>query len=376
MIVGTNSRMPEKEAGFYMRKRLLAVILCASMLFPASVYAEVSGYEATLNTYTQEKKTAQQFQIDDGAGNTVNALAKSDTLYVTAKSTAIRSNPGEGGTELRSVLFGTKLERVAVCDNGWSKVTFQKDGEDKISGYVQDSVLSDTETVNKFTDTVTVASDSDIFDYPGRKDGEVVGEVLEDDELKRTGTVDDIWSRIVYTDDNGTEQTGYIPTSCLEGYQETEVAKAEQEKKTKAGALTKSSGEGIFADAVDGVTSTGGSGTTASGVQIGTPVSASADATLKPLGTFRITHYCPCSICCGPWANGITSTGVTATTNRTIAVDPSQIPYGSKVVINGQVYVAEDCGGAIRTNCIDVYVATHSEAEQKGVFYTEVYLLQ
>lgn len=359
-----------------MRKRLLAVILCVSMLFPASVYAEVSGYEATLNTYTQEKKTAQQFQIDDGAGNTVNALAKSDTLYVTAKSTAIRSNPGEGGTELRSVLLGTKLEQVAVCDNGWSKVTFQKDGEDKISGYVQDSVLSDTETVNKFTDTVTVASDSDIFDYPGRKDGEVVGEVLEDDELKRTGTVDDIWSRIVYTDDNGTEQTGYIPTSCLEGYQETEVAKAEQEKNTKAGSLTKSSGEGIFADAVDGVTSTGGSGTTASGVQIGTPVSASSDATLKPLGTFRITHYCPCSICCGPWANGITSTGVTATTNRTIAVDPSQIPYGSKVVINGQVYVAEDCGGAIRTNCIDVYVATHSEAEQKGVFYTEVYLLQ
>ena len=102
MIVGTNSRMPEKEAGFYMRKRLLAVILCAYMLFPASVSAEISGYEATLNTYTQEKKTAQQFQVDDGAGNTVNALAKSDTLYVTAKNTAIRSNPGESGTELRS----------------------------------------------------------------------------------------------------------------------------------------------------------------------------------------------------------------------------------------------------------------------------------
>ena len=158
-------------------------------------------------------------------------------------------------------------------------------------------------------------------------------------------------------------------------YKEVKM-EAEQEKKTKAGSLTKSSGEGIFADAVDGVTSTGGSGTSANGVQIGTPVSVSSDATLKSLGTFRITHYCPCSICCGPWSNGITSTGVTATTNHTIAVDPSQIPYGSKVVINGQVYVAEDCGGAIRTNCIDVYVATHSEAEEKGVFYTEVYLLQ
>ena len=56
--------------------------------------------------------------------------------------------------------------------------------------------------------------------------------------------------------------------------------------------------------------------------------------------------------------------------NRTIAVDPTQIPYGSKVVINGQVYVAEDCGGAIKHNCIDIYVATHQEGEDKGVYYT------
>ena len=49
-----------------MRKRLLAVILCASMMFPVSASAEVLGYEATLNTYTQEKKSPQQFQIDDG----------------------------------------------------------------------------------------------------------------------------------------------------------------------------------------------------------------------------------------------------------------------------------------------------------------------
>lgn len=59
-----------------MRKKLLVVILCASMLFPASVSAEVLGYEATLDTYTKEKKTPQQFQIDDGAGNTVNVLRR------------------------------------------------------------------------------------------------------------------------------------------------------------------------------------------------------------------------------------------------------------------------------------------------------------
>ena len=47
-----------------------------------------------------------------------------------------------------------------------------------------------------------------------------------------------------------------------------------------------------------------------------------------------------------------------------------------KVVINGQVYVAEDCGGAIKHNCIDIYVATHQEGEDKGVYYTDVYLLR
>lgn len=41
-----------------MRKRLLAVILCASMMFPVSASAEVLGYEAdTEYIYTGEKIT-------------------------------------------------------------------------------------------------------------------------------------------------------------------------------------------------------------------------------------------------------------------------------------------------------------------------------
>ncbi|MDO4650271.1 MAG: 3D domain-containing protein, partial [Eubacteriales bacterium] len=141
----------------------------------------------------------------------------------------------------------------------------------------------------------------------------------------------------------------------------------------ESGTLHEGSGQGVFAEAVEGVADE--AGMDANGVQIGTPVGVGSNATLTPLGTFRITHYCPCSICCGPYTDGITSTGVTATTNHTIAVEPNQIPYGSKVVINGQVYVAEDCGGGIKTNCIDIYVASHAEGEAKGVFYTDVYLL-
>ena len=77
------------------------------------------------------------------------------------------------------------------------------------------------------------------------------------------------------------------------------------------------------------------------------------------LGTFKLTAYCPCSQCCGPWANGITATGVTARANHTIAVDPRVIPYGSTVYIEGLgTFVAEDCGGAIKGNRIDVFYNT------------------
>ena len=190
--------------------------------------------------------------------------------------------------------------------------------------------------------------------------------------MKRLATVNGIWSQIYYKKENGKRGIGYIPTSVLENTaaeentEESKVAKVDGEE---AGTIHKSEGKGVFAEAVDGVTAS--KGAAVSGVQVGTPIAVSSDATLKPLGTFKITHYCPCSICCGPWANGVTSTGVTATTNRTIAVDPTQIPYGSKVVINGQVYVAEDCGGAIKHNCIDIYVATHQEG---AVSYTHLTL--
>jgi len=42
------------------------------------------------------------------------------------------------------------------------------------------------------------------------------------------------------------------------------------------------------------------------------------------LGTFTVTHYCPCEICCGK-TDGITYTGTQATEGRTVAVDPEVI---------------------------------------------------
>lgn len=93
----------------------------------------------------------------------------------------------------------------------------------------------------------------------------------------------------------------------------------------------------------------------------------------KSLGEFKLTGYCACEYCCGK-TDGITATGTVATAGRTIAVDPSIIPYGSVVKINNKEYVAEDCGGAIKNNKVDIFFDTHQEALEWGVKYAEVFI--
>lgn len=92
----------------------------------------------------------------------------------------------------------------------------------------------------------------------------------------------------------------------------------------------------------------------------------------RSLGEFVITHYCDCQKCTLD-GDGITATGTQATEGRTIAVDPEVIPYGTMVVIDGHTYIAEDCGGAIKGNRIDIYMNSHEEALQAGVKTVEVF---
>ena len=108
------------------------------------------------------------------------------------------------------------------------------------------------------------------------------------------------------------------------------------------------------------------------------PVQEAVDASSDNVSTtatngesvFKVTAYCSCSKCCGSYSNGQTASGTSCTPGKTIAVDPSIIPIGTTVYINGVPYVAEDTG--VSGYRIDIYMSTHVEALNWGVRYCTV----
>lgn len=99
---------------------------------------------------------------------------------------------------------------------------------------------------------------------------------------------------------------------------------------------------------------------------------------LVSLGWFTSYGYDACYSCCGKTpehpAYGMTRSGTRAIEGRTIAVDPSVIPLGSEVIINGHTYIAEDTGSGIKGKKIDVYYSTHSAAFNHGRQSVEVFV--
>lgn len=97
---------------------------------------------------------------------------------------------------------------------------------------------------------------------------------------------------------------------------------------------------------------------------------------------FTVTAYCSCEKCCNKdysdkWY-GITATGKKAKWG-TVAVDRSVVEMGSRMKIEGfpkTTFRAEDVGGAIKGNRIDVWFPTHREALKYSAKEKEVCFLE
>lgn len=73
----------------------------------------------------------------------------------------------------------------------------------------------------------------------------------------------------------------------------------------------------------------------------------------------------------------ITATG-TVPKYGTIAVDPTVIPYGTRVYIEelDKVFIAEDCGGAIKGNKIDIFMPTEKNCNDWGIRNITIQILE
>jgi 3D (Asp-Asp-Asp) domain-containing protein len=103
---------------------------------------------------------------------------------------------------------------------------------------------------------------------------------------------------------------------------------------------------------------------------------ARLDAGWRPV-RMEVTAYCPCKLCCGPDARGITANGRPAR-GRMIAA-PSEYPFGTEMIVPGYGFAQVcDRGGAIRSrgdrwqgrtlqyDHIDLLMPTHHRALEWG----------
>lgn len=93
---------------------------------------------------------------------------------------------------------------------------------------------------------------------------------------------------------------------------------------------------------------------------------------LRYYGNCRITGYCNCAACCGVWAGGGTASGTVPTAGRTVA--NGDLPFGTRVLIDGHEYIVEDRG--VPGGCFDIYFDQHAQASACGLRYTDIYIVE
>ena len=90
----------------------------------------------------------------------------------------------------------------------------------------------------------------------------------------------------------------------------------------------------------------------------------------------RVTGYCPCSKCCGEYADGVTASGHKIQPGDVFVAADKRYDFGTEMIIDGygdsEPVKVLDRGGAIKGNRIDAFFHTHQEALEWGVKHIDV----
>lgn len=347
--------------GTTLEKRKILYVRLVAMMIPVAIF---------LTLLTQTVSAKNVFVINDGDLQRVHTTyatdpaqvlteagfsLEADDLYTTAAVDGVSEITVQRAQQITVDFCG---ETLTVCSYGETvqnlldRIEIPYEGQYQLSGALSDetfdgmalTVANTIQNVESFTEEIpfeTVVCYADNLE----KGREVTVSAGVCGQVKKT-------ARVVYV--NGLEQERNV-------FQET-VLKAPEEEIIVCG-----TGKNV-------------TGRTADGPYIGDGVLVTADGQILRFdrtAQFKATAYTHTDEGC----NMITATGSTVRTG-VVAVDPRVIPYGTRmyIVANDGSYVygvsaAEDCGGGIKGNRLDLYFETTQECMSFGVRNCTVYFL-
>ena len=282
-----------------------------------------------------------------------NSIYAAEKEIVTPEKLNVRKGPSVENDKIGSLDRGMVVE-ILETSNGWNKVKLSDGNEGWVSGdYTEKEKGTVTATELNVRKGPSIENDK----IGSLANGTVV-EVLEHEND---------WYKIKLDD----KKEGWISGD----YVLTESQAMEQAKNTKVKAATTNTVEQKNDSAVkeekseEAVSNNTQNNTqnNTSNESSKTEETTSSNNNSGRLMTVNASAYS---------GHTITATGTTPKWG-TIAVDPSVIPYGTKVYIPkfDMVFTAEDCGGAIKGNKIDIFMNSEADCVNFGRQNIEIQIL-
>ena len=322
----------------------------------------------------QDQYDAKQNELVQIQADLEDAKAKEEEQYEAMKLRIQYMYENSSGNGYMAMLFSSK---------SISELISRAEYIQKISDFDRDLMQEYEDTVDQVKEKETQVQEEQAaiveLQQQSSDQQEAIQELYVDEINSKADAINDLIRQAKEEEIAAQKKAEEEAAAAAAVQQAAAEAEAEAARKQAAEAARVAAAEAANAAAkadTDTSSSSGSSSSdsSASSTTTGSPSASDTSSSSSSgtyLGRFKLTGYCSCSICTGQWSGGSTASGTTPTAGRTIAM--GGVPFGTKLMINGQVYTVEDRGTAY--GHVDIFCSSHSEALSFGVQYADVYQL-
>ena len=141
-----------------MKKRfmLAGAVLTMSLLMTGTAYGAPLDYAEVVDALEQEDREMETVKVTDEGQTITSYVEYEDKVYISVKETVIRELPQSDARGVKKVTLGKWLNRIGVCENGWSVVTYRDSDWKTCIGYIETRELSDQVQIEEVSEEVTV----------------------------------------------------------------------------------------------------------------------------------------------------------------------------------------------------------------------------